>query len=288
MHSSYETPLEFKKSTEKPLFGSFLHVFETLIIGMIASVLLSFMVLYPKISWAQVQNQAPAQGQNPGSNSATNAGNPPAFQNLRIINQKVKDFLTTQSAGSPGKPEITVTPMEEGTQLTYCPSPEAFFPPNSAAWGRTTVGVRCGQPKPWTVYVQANVSIIANYVVAGAPIGQGQTISANELQLQKGDLTILPAGIFTEFNRVIGQTARMSLVAGTVLKKEMLKMPLIVQKGQSVRVSSGGKGFSISTDGQALNEASEGELVKVKVSNGSVVTGIAKENGVVEVGGQSK
>ena len=150
------------------------------------------------------------------------------------------------------------------------------------------MGVRCGQPKPWTVYVQANVSIIANYVVAGAPIGQGQTITANELQLQKGDLTTLPAGIFTEFNRVIGQTARMSLVAGTVLKKEMLKMPLIVQKGQSVRVSSGGKGFSISTDGQALNEASEGELVKVKVSNGSVVTGIAKENGVVEVGGQSK
>ena len=282
MPSTYKTPLEFKKTAQKPFFRSFLHGFEPFLIGTIASVLLAFLVLYPKISWAQVP--PPASGQNP----ATNAGSPPAFQNLRIINQKVKDFLTTQSAGSPGKPEITVTPMEEGTQLTYCPSPEAFFPPNSAAWGRTTVGVRCGQPKPWTVYVQANVSIIANYVVAGAPIGQGQTISANELQLQKGDLTILPTGIFTEFNRVIGQTARMSLVAGTVLKKEMLKMPLIVQKGQSVRVSSGGKGFSISTDGQALNEASEGELVKVKVSNGSVVTGIAKENGVVEVGGQTK
>ncbi|QWD15047.1 flagellar basal body P-ring formation protein FlgA [Polynucleobacter paneuropaeus] len=284
MYSSYETPLEFKKTAQKPLFGSFLQGFETLIIGIIASVLISFLVLYPKISWAQVPAPASAIGQNP----ATMAGNPPAFQNLRVINQKVKEFLTAQSAGSPGKPEITVTPMEEGTQLTYCPSPEAFFPPNSAAWGITTVGVRCGQPKPWTVYVQANVSIIANYVVAGAPIGQGQTISANELQLQKGDLTILPTGIFTEFNRVIGQTARMSLVAGTVLKKEMLKMPLIVQKGQSVRVSSGGKGFSISTDGQALNEASEGEIVKVKVSNGSVVTGIAKENGIVEVGGSSK
>jgi flagella basal body P-ring formation protein FlgA len=268
MHSLNETPLEFKKSTKKPFFGSFLLGFETLVIGMIASVLISFLVLYPKISWAQAQT--------------------PAFQSLKVINQKVKDFLTTQSAGSPGKPEITVTPMEEGTQLTYCPSPEAFFPPNSAAWGRTTVGVRCGQPKPWTVYVQANVSIIANYVVAGAPIGQGQIITANELQLQKGDLTTLPTGIFTEFNRIIGQTARMSLVAGTVLKKEMLKMPLIVQKGQSVRVSSGGKGFSISTDGQALNEASEGELVKVKVSNGSVLNGIAKENGIVEVGGSSR
>jgi len=288
MHSSYQTTLKLEKTPQKPLFGSFLQGFETLIIGIIASVLisflLSFLLLYPKISWAQATISAPAQGQNSGAST----GNTPTFQSLKVINQKVKEFLTAQSAGSPGKPEITVTPMEEGTQLSYCPSPEAFFPPNSAAWGRTTVGVRCGQPKPWTVYVQANVSIIANYVVAGAPIGQGQTISANELQLQKGDLTVLPTGIFTEFNRVIGQTARMSLVAGTVLKKEMLKMPLIVQKGQSVRVSSGGKGFSISTDGQALNEASEGEIVKVKVSNGNVVTGIAKENGVVEVGGQSR
>ncbi|QWD97865.1 flagellar basal body P-ring formation protein FlgA [Polynucleobacter sp. MG-5-Ahmo-C2] len=265
MHSLNETPLEFKKSTKKPFFGSFLLGFETLVIGMIASVLISFLVLYPKISWAQAQT--------------------PAFQSLKVINQKVKDFLMTQSAGSPGKPEITVTPMEEGTQLTYCPSPEAFFPPNSAAWGRTTVGVRCGQPKPWTVYIQANVSIIANYVVAGNPIGQGQTISANDLQLQKGDLTILPNGIFTEFNGVIGQTARMSLVAGTVLKKEMLKMPILIQKGQSVRVSSSGKGFAISTDGQALNEAAEGELVKVKVINGSVVTGVVKKDGQVEVGG---
>ncbi|QWD71786.1 flagellar basal body P-ring formation chaperone FlgA [Polynucleobacter sp. UB-Raua-W9] len=268
MRTSHKSPLQLEKNPQKPLFGSFLQGFETLMIGMIASVLIAFLVLYPKISWAQAQT--------------------PAFQSLKVINQKVKDFLTTQSAGSPGKPEITVTPMEEGAQLSYCPSPEAFFPPNSAAWGRTTVGVRCGQPKPWTVYVQANVSIIANYVVAGAPIGQGQIITANELQLQKGDLTTLPTGIFTEFNRIIGQTARMSLVAGTVLKKEMLKMPLIVQKGQSVRVSSGGKGFSISTDGQALNEASEGELVKVKVSNGSVLNGIAKENGIVEVGGSSR
>jgi flagella basal body P-ring formation protein FlgA len=52
-----------------------------------------------------------------------------------------------------------------------------------------------------------------------------------------------------------------------------------------VRVSSSGKGFAISTDGQALNEAAEGELVKVKVVNGSVVTGVVKKDGQVEVGG---
>ena len=210
---------------------------------------------------------------------------PTQFQDLRVINQKVKEFLTTQSAGSPGKVEINITPMEQGTRLDFCPNPEAFFPPSSAAWGRTTVGVRCGQPKPWTVYLQANVSIIANYVVSANPIGQGQIINAGDLKLRKGDLAALPTGIFTEFNAILGTQAKMSLAAGSVIKKEMLKMPTVIKQGQSVRVTSKGTGFSITTEGQALNAAAESEIVKVRVKNGSVVSGIAKRDGQVEVTG---
>jgi len=231
-----------------------------------AVLLTSVLLAMPQLGWAQGNSQ---------------------IQDLRLINQKVKEFLTAQSAGSPGKVEITITPMEQGTRLDFCPNPEAFFPPSSAAWGRTTVGVRCGQPKAWTVYLQANVSIIANYVTAANPLGQGQTINPNDLQLQKGDITTLPTGIFTEINPIIGTSAKMSLAAGTVIKKEMLKMPTVIQQGQSVRVSSKGTGFSITTEGQALNAAAEGEIIKVRVNNGSVVTGIAKRDGQVEVGGKN-
>jgi flagella basal body P-ring formation protein FlgA len=251
------------KTLEIPSFSSFLRGFTRLVSFSLASGL----ILFTPVAWSQAQNQNLGQ-----------------TQDLRLINQKVKDFLTAQSAGSPGKAEITITPMEQSTRLDYCPNPEAFFPPNSSAWGRTTVGVRCGQPKPWTVYVQANVSIIASYVVAANPLGQGQIISANDLQLQKGDLTTLPTGIFTEMNRVIGTSPKMSLTAGAVIKQEMLKMPPVIQQGQGVRVSSKGAGFSITIEGQALNAAAEGEIVKVRVSNGSVVTGIAKKDGQVEVG----
>ena len=268
--SSNQQPIEpvdmAFNSVKKTVFPSFSHVLKGFLRLLSLSVTSSLMLLTP-VTWAQV----PAQ----------NLGQ---TQDLRLINQKVKDFLTAQSAGSPGKAEITITPMEQSTRLDYCPNPEPFFPPNSSAWGRTTVGVRCGQPKPWMVYVQANVSIIANYVVSANPLGQGQIISANDLQLQKGDLTTLPTGIFTEINRVVGTSPKMSLTAGAVIKQEMLNMPPVIQQGQGVRVSSKGTGFSITIEGQALNAAAEGEIVKVRVSNGSVVTGIAKKDGQVEVG----
>jgi flagella basal body P-ring formation protein FlgA len=39
----------------------------------------------------------------------------------------------------------------------------------------------------------------------------------------------------------------------------------------------------VSTDGQALNSASEGQMVKVKINSGQVLSGTAKAGGIVEV-----
>ena len=60
-------------------------------------------------------------------------------------------------------------------------------------------------------------------------------------------------------------------------------MPIIVAQGQNVRVNGIGQGFSVSTEGQALTNAVEGELVKVRVPNGTIISGIAKNNGQIEV-----
>jgi flagella basal body P-ring formation protein FlgA len=80
-----------------------------------------------------------------------------------------------------------------------------------------------------------------------------------------------------------GKLAKVSLGSGTILKQEMLKMPIVVLQGQNVKISTVGQGFTISTEGQALTNASEGDIVKVRVQNGSIVSGIAKNNGQIEV-----
>jgi flagella basal body P-ring formation protein FlgA len=74
------------------------------------------------------------------------------------------------------------------------------------------------------------------------------------------------------------------MVAGTVLRQEMLKMPLAVQRGQTVTIISKGQGFTVSAEGQAMANANEGQVVQVKVTSGQVITGVAKIGGQVEVG----
>lgn len=217
-------------------------------------------------------------------------------QDVNVIKKKVKEFLQIQATGLPGKVDVNVMPIDARLKLNSCPSLVLFLPNGSRAWGKTSVGVRCAMQDadqndslekaqmPWTIYVQANVAVITDYLIAAAPLSQGQVISNSDVLFQQGDLTKLPPGIYTNVAQVIGSTVKVSLMAGSVLRQEMLKLPLAVQQGQTVTLSSSGNGYRVTAEGKALASVSEGQIVQVKIASGQVVSGVAKSGGLIEVG----
>ena len=205
-------------------------------------------------------------------------------QNLSAIKSKITEFLETQAIGYPGKVSVHAGAIDPNMKLAQCTEMQVFLPTGSRAWGKTSVGVRCNAPSVWTIYVQATVNVIAQYLVAAAPLAQGQIVTDQDVMFESGDLTQLPAGVFTDQGQAVGRTVNISITAGTVLRQEMLKVSPSVQQGQTVMVTSKGKGFSVSVEGQALAKANEGQVVQVKVASGQVVSGIARNGGQVEVG----
>ena len=208
----------------------------------------------------------------------------PAKQNLAAIKAKIVDFLETETIGYPGKVAVHAGAIDPNLRLVQCPDAQVFLPAGSRAWGKTSVGVRCGSPSVWTIYVQATVNVMAQYLVAAVPLAQGSVIGVQDILFESGDLTQLPAGVFTDINQAIGRTVNNSMTAGTVLRKDMLKLPPVVQRGQTVMVTSMGKGFTVSAEGQAMGNASEGQVVQVKVASGQLISGVARNGGQVEVG----
>lgn len=204
-------------------------------------------------------------------------------QNLAAIKTKVGEFLKLQTIGYPGEVAVQVGAIDPNLKLAACEDMQVFLPSGSRAWGKTSVGVQCSTPSKWAIYVQSSVSVVGSYLVAASPLAQGQVISEHDVVYEKGDLTRLPAGVFTEQSQAIGRSVQISMIAGTVLRQEMLKITPIVQQGQTVKVMSSGNGFSVSAEGSALAKASEGQVVQVKVASGRVVTGIARQGGQVEV-----
>ncbi len=203
-------------------------------------------------------------------------------QDLAQLVQLAEDFLKRESTGHPGNVQINVTPMDRNLKLPHCPNPQIALPTGSRAWGKTSLAISCMAPK-WTIYVPATVSVIADYYVAALPLSQGHTVVADDLLKVQGDLTKLPAGIFTDLTQVMGRTVNISLMSGTVLKQEMLKMPMAIQQGQTVTLKTVGHGFEVSTDAKALNNAADGQAVQVKVVSGEVIAGIARSGGQVEI-----
>jgi len=210
--------------------------------------------------------------------------NQSAKQDLAAIRTRITEFLVTQTIGYPGQVTVNAGAIDPNLKLAACPDAQVFLPPGSRAWGKTSVGVRCNAPGVWTIYVQATVSVKAQYLVAAAPLAQGRIVTSQDLIFESGDLTQLPAGVFTDPAQAIGRSVSISMTAGTVLRQEMLKIPPVVQQGQTVMVTSIGKGFSVAAEGLAMTNANDGQVVQVKIASGQVISGIARSGGQIVVG----
>lgn len=60
--------------------------------------------------------------------------------------------------------------------------------------------------------------------------------------------------------------------------------PLVVQQGQTVKIMSRGSGFSVTSEGRAMNNAAEGQIAQARLANGQTVSGIARPGGIIEIG----
>jgi flagella basal body P-ring formation protein FlgA len=207
----------------------------------------------------------------------------PARQDGNALRAVAEQFLLAQAAGSPGEVSVKVGAVDPRTALAGCAAPEAFLNPGARAWGKTTVGVRCTAPSNWTIYIQAQVNVKANYVAAAVPLAQGQAVEQGQLMLVKGDIAAMPNGIITDMAQAIGRTPTVSLAAGTPLRMDTLRSKPVVQQNQAVRLVLNGNGFNVSAEGRAIGTAGEGQVVQVRTPSGTVVSGTAKAGGMVEV-----
>lgn len=207
----------------------------------------------------------------------------PARQDLGAVRQVVEQYLKAQTAGLTGKVGINVGKIDQRMSLAACPSPEAFQQPGARAWGKTTVGVRCASPAAWTVYIQAQVSVVGEYVAAAVPLVQGKEIDKSQLAIVSGDIAALPNGVVTDITQAVGRTSTVSLASGAPLRLDMLRSKPVVQQGQLVKVVSRGNGFSVSAEARAIGTAADGQVVQARTPAGAIISGLARAGGQVEV-----
>lgn len=190
-------------------------------------------------------------------------------------------YAQAQTQTLPGKVRIKVEDIDRRTVLPACTPLEAFLPSGSQLTGKTSIGVRCNAKPGWSIFVQANIRVSADMLVANRPLAQNTVLSANDFSLQNGELG--QPGILIDPAQAIGKTLKFGIGAGQVLRQNMLRAPYVVTQGQAAEVRVLGRDFSVRASGQALNNAAEGQHVQVRMDSGRVIGGTAAADGIVEV-----
>ena len=206
-----------------------------------------------------------------------------ARQGAAPVRKAVEDLLLVEMKELPGEASYTIDSIDENNNLQACNSLQAFLPAGARLFGRTHVGVRCLGEANWQLFVSVRIRVVSDYLVATRPLAMGDPISDGDVVARRGDLGELPAGVLTREELAVGQVPRVSIGAGQALRADLLRRESVVKTGQQVRLISRGNGFSVSTDGQAMNNAAEGQLARVRTSAGQTISGIARAGGMVEV-----
>ncbi len=202
-------------------------------------------------------------------------------QSHAAIREAALAYAQAQTHALPGKVGITVDDIDARTVLPACGTLEAFLPAGSQLMGKTSIGVRCNDKPGWSIFLQANIKVSVDRLVANRPLAQNTVLSANDFSMQNGELG--QPGILTDPAQAIGKTLKFGIGAGQVLRQDMLRAQFVVVQGNTTEIRVRSEGFSVRSSGQALNNATAGQIVQVRMSSGQVLSGAAGADGTVEV-----
>lgn len=167
--------------------------------------------------------------------------------------------------------EVRVTIREPRAPLPECAMPAPFLPnANARPIGRVSVGVRCedtGQVR----YLQAEVAVMGRYVVLSQRLAAGETVRAEHLREERGDLARLPDPAILDPAVAIGQEATRTLAAGVTLQDHHLRQPRLVRRGQAVIVEARGTGFRITREAEAMEPGGKGESIRVRLDDREII-----------------
>lgn len=204
------------------------------------------------------------------------------------IRQTAEAFIYDEARKTHGADfniEVDVSRLDARLRLRACSQPlEAFLAPGGRTTGTTTVGVSCSAPAPWSLYIPVTVGVSGEVLVAARALARGTVLSAQDMRLERRDITRLTSGYLNDPVAAQSMVLRRAVASGTTLIPNMLEAQRMVQRGQNVVLLAQSDNFSIRMSGEALGDAAYGELVKVRNrSSRRVVEGVVVSAGVVSV-----
>ncbi|WP_368541306.1 flagellar basal body P-ring formation chaperone FlgA [Enterobacter soli] len=190
------------------------------------------------------------------------------------LQEQLTAFFAQQLAGF--SDDVSVTVRTPPNLYPSCDQPSFSVTGSAKLWGNVNVLARCANEKR---YLQVAVQATGSYVVAAQPIARGSVLQSSSVTLKRGRLDQLPPRTMLDINQAQDAVSLRDLAPGQAVQLSMLRQAWRVKAGQRVMVVANGDGFSVNSEGQALNNAAVAQNARVRMSSGQVVSGTVGADG---------
>ena len=180
---------------------------------------------------------------------------------------------------------VEVRPLDARLRLRQCQQALSTFAPQaSQVLGSVSMGIRCSDAKPWTIYVRTQVTAQRSVPVLTKSLPRYAVVMPEDIKLVERPLHSAANGLVYDPAQIIGKEITRQLDAGSTIRINQLRAPKVIKRGQQVTLVTGVNGLEVRNQGTALKDAVAGARVSVKnLSSGKQIEGIARSDGTVTV-----
>lgn len=200
--------------------------------------------------------------------------------------QQVSDELCQrwQDIGGPGADcSVSFPGLSPNFQLQHCEQPWQINLLRPLQPGRNGLEISCEQPW-WRQNLAVQIQIFREVAVLARSVSAGQKLTAADISLVRHDIGGLSKDFLTSADTLPGMELRRTLRAGTVLSRDMIALPVLVERGQQVNIRVQRPGIRIEMKGTALDAGSAGDRIRVRNdSSQKIIRATVLERGLVQV-----
>ncbi len=159
--------------------------------------------------------------------------------------------------------------------------------PRHTDWlGQVTFSVRIHVDKnpARKINVTVPIQVWREVVLTAKPMVRGEPIDPDDLKVVAMDLAKAPVNAILDPADALGGFAGKAIAANTILRKDLVRIPPLVRKGDVVRVVAHSDGLTVSTNGLVKEDGVKGDRIRlINLSSSKTIYARVVEAGTVQV-----
>lgn len=182
------------------------------------------------------------------------------------VRQLLERYLAEHLAGAPGDVVIRSVDLSAPIQVPEGAYTARIIPPQGVPLlGRVRLQVEftVGGRAVKTSWITADVGLYGSVVVARRPVARGETLAADDVTVDRRDLSELPRDVLANPAEAAGHVTRLPLTPAAVVRREHLSDPAAVHRGDVVMLVAERGRLRITAPGEVREDAGVGQQVRV-------------------------